>query len=133
MLIKNNIRKSNRRKTKNKFLYSVLGVVMLSIVGINTVSINKTYAAEVYPTISNTQIDFNNKTEISESLWDMLSNFIIFVKENIAKNNSQNKYSFNLTKDTNKLLNPDLLLDWNKFIVIWSEYKHLINKQQLFW
>ena len=73
--------RNNKNKTKNKFLYSVLSVVMLSIVGISTVSINKTYAADVYPTITNTQVELNNEPGLSDSLSDMLSNFITFVKE----------------------------------------------------
>ena len=101
------------KKKKHKFLYSVLSVVMLSIVGISTVSINKTYAADVYPTITNTQANLNNEDGLSESLWDILSNFITFIKEWIEKNNAKysaqnnviQKHNFNLVEDTNKLLN----------------------------
>jgi hypothetical protein len=64
MLIKN-----NKNKRKNKFLYSALAIIMLSIVGISTASINKTYAADVYPTITNiNQATLDDNNSLSDSL-----------------------------------------------------------------
>ena len=61
------------KTNKTKKFYSVLAIAMLSIVGISTVSINKTYAADVYPTITNTQqtveLSSNNQSSnLTESL-----------------------------------------------------------------
>lgn len=106
-----------KNKTKNKFLYSVLSVVMLSIVGISTVSINKTYAAEVYPTITNTHQVTSQTNNNGFSLWEVFSNIITFIKEWIEKNNSKytqenqniHKVNFDILWDTNKLLSNSSL------------------------
>jgi len=54
----------SKNKQKTKLLHSALAIIMLSIVGISTVSVNKTYAADVYPTITNThQITQQNNND----------------------------------------------------------------------
>ena len=103
-------------KAKLKCLILVLSI--LTTVGIGTVLGNKVFAAEVYPTNQVQQITSKVNNIDTSSIWDMFSQFIAFVKENIAKNNSDNKYSFNLEKDTNQLLNNNILTNSNKFIDI---------------
>ncbi len=96
-----------RNKQKTKKLYSVLGVVILSLVGISTVFGDTVSATEVYPTITNTHQKSNNSSNsVVDSLWEMFSKFVVFVKEWIEENNwKTTKHNFNISQDTNNILN----------------------------
>ncbi len=60
------------KRQKEKKLYSILGVVMLSIVGISTVFGNVVSATEVYPTITNTHQESNSSLDsVGDSIWKM--------------------------------------------------------------
>lgn len=94
------------KRQKEKKLYSILGVVMLSLVGISTVFGNTVSATEVYPTITNTHQESNSSLDsVGDSLWKMFSQFIDFVKDWIKENNSKTKHTFNVSQDTDKILN----------------------------
>lgn len=109
----------DKKNKKLQIKYTILTLSILAIICIGTALWNKVFAADVTPTYNINKISSNLNTKIDTNvIWDILSQFITFVKKNIAKNNRNNKYSFNLEKDTNKLLNNNILTNSNKYIDI---------------
>ncbi len=96
-----------RNKQKSKNLFSILGVVMLSLVGISTVFGNTVSATEVYPTITNTHQESNSSLDsVGKTLSEIFSQFVVFVKEWVKENNWKvTKHTFDISQDANKILN----------------------------
>gem|GEM_PF-3881595 len=91
---------------------------------------NKVAAENLYPTIITA-----NETGTSIDLSDALQKFVNFVKDGIKENTAKNKYTFNVQKDTQKILNnKDSFVDisdhLDKYYINYISQKNIISSNQ---
>ncbi len=115
---------------KKKKICLVLAILLLAWLSSASILSNKVAAENLYPTIITA-----NETGTSIDLSDALQKFVNFVKDGIKENTAKNKYTFNVQKDTQKILNnKDSFVDisdhLDKYYINYISQKNIISSNQ---